>query len=776
MNAATLTAQRVSVRLLLTGAVQGSGIRPKIARLAVQHGLGGCVRNCQSGVEIEAVGLNISVDLFVRTLQELVPDAQIEQSSLAPSFKYTTCESSDAAVFSIDDSQILGPAAFVVPLDCVICKDCLDEVMTPGNRRFGYALNSCAECGPRYSILRSMPYDRQRTSMSVFPMCVECNAEYTDILHRRYHAQTNACPACGPSLWFVSSHTGRSNESDSIQAAVEAILRGDILAVKGVGGYQLICDATNDVIVQRLRERKGRAKKPLAVMVESLDAARQLAHIDPIEELALTGVVGPIVLVRSIRESQLAKSVHPELSDVGLMLPTTALHALLMARVGRPIIVTSGNLEGEPIEYQEESAIRQLQGVADCFLHHDRPILRPIDDSVVRCMAGRQVILRSARGISPMSLKMDWNAKSNPTVLAVGGHQKAAIAISNGKNSVLGPHTGDLTTLANRDRYMEQQRELCNLYHVASVSVAHDLHSDYFTTVLAKSLTGQLGSSQSYPIQHHHAHVVAGMLEHGWLHRHVLGFAFDGTGAGSDNTIWGGEVLLCTATAFRRVARIRPIALVGGETAIRQPWRLAFSLLHDTFGDEAEAIASKLQLENNWLPAIAQMLKTRSLVPSTSSVGRLFDGVASIVCGASNSDYEGEAAMRLESLCSANSDGAYRFDHSGDTLLEMDWRPLIRALVADRLAGTAPGSMAMRFHRAVADCISNIAERFLEYPIVLSGGVFQNRILVELVAALLSNHPQSVGLPGAIPPNDGGLAAGQLAIANYQQSESHLCA
>lgn len=775
MNAVRLTAHRVSVRLLLTGAVQGSGIRPKIARLATQHGLGGHVRNCQSGVEIEATGLKSSIDSFVRSLRELVPDAQIEQSSMDPNYKYPADASGSKEIFSIEDSQTHGPAAFVVPLDLVICKDCLDEVMTPGTRRFGYALNSCTECGPRYSILRSMPYDRKRTSMSPFSMCAECNAEYTNILHRRFHAQTNACPTCGPSVRFDSSNTGGSNASEAIRAAGEAILRGDILAAKGIGGYQLICDATMEVTVRRLRERKGRRKKPLAVMVESLDAARQFAHLDPAEEQALTSIAGPIVLVRSLRESQLAKSVHFELADVGLILPTTALHALLLARVGRPVIVTSGNLEGEPIVYQEDAAIEQLKSVADCFLHHDRAIVRPIDDSVVRCMAGQQVILRAARGISPLSLKMDWNANSKSTLLAVGGHQKAAMAISNGKSSILGPHIGDLNTLANRDRYKEQQRELCNLYRVDSVSVAHDLHSDYFTTEFGKSLTGQPCTAQSHPIQHHHAHVVAGMLEHGWLYRQVLGFAFDGTGAGSDGTIWGGEVLLCTATSFRRVARLRPFPMLGGEAAIRQPWRLAFSLLHDTFGAEAETIARKLKIKNTWLPTIWQMLGNCTLSPCTSSVGRLFDGVASIVCGASTSDYEGEAAMRLESLCSTNTDGAYRLDVSGDTLLEMDWRPLIRALVADRLAGTAPSIMAMRFHRAVASCISNIADRFREYPIVLSGGVFQNRILVELVAALLSHHPQSVGLPGWIPPNDGGLAAGQLAIANYQRNVGPQC-
>lgn len=756
----------ITVIIGLSGEVQGLGVRPRVAHLAVSNGVGGSVRNSRRGVEIVACGSRHSIDAFYRSLINGFPNAKMN----------CTCVDSGECheTFQILESDARGNADYVVPVDRAICDHCLAECFTPGDRRFGYALISCSHCGPRFTTIKAMPYDRQQTGMSDFAMCSACKSEYSDPTHRRYHSQNNACPLCGPTIAFWEGGDQRIEEHGAIEAAARAVLEGRILAMKGVGGYQLACDATVENVVVRLRQLKGRRSKPLAVMVESMEKARSLAKIDSIEHDALKSFVGPIVIVEAKSGNGLCWSVNTGLGQVGIMLPTTAMHALLLRQVGRPLVVTSGNREGEPLEFEEVQATIQLSGIADCFLHHNRPILRPIDDSVVRCMAGNPVTIRAARGLAPMPLDLELEHE----VAALGGEQKSAIAISNGHRAILGPHLGDLHTLRSRDRFLEQQADLLDLMDCHPSAIAQDLHPDFFASRQIASVYA--GGAES--IQHHHAHIVSAMLEQGWLQRTVLGFAFDGMGFGSDGSFWGGEALLASVHEFQRVAHLLPLRLPGGERAIREPWRVAVALICDSLGEEALLSIWRNRLKKQWdsseerLQSLLKWMNVDSLSPRTTSMGRLFDGVAAIVLGIDRCYFEGEAAMRLESSCIQLDDTAYTTAFSEDEPFEIDWRPMIREILRDLEGGLASGRIAMKFHRTIATCLWQIANRFPKFPVVLTGGVFQNRILVERVSDLFRNHLSPLGLPGRIPPNDGGLAAGQLIVANSRMTRGQPCA
>ncbi|MEQ1829512.1 MAG: carbamoyltransferase HypF, partial [Pirellula sp.] len=669
--------------------------------------------------------------------------------------------------FQILESVSEGAVRFVIPRDRVTCEECLHECQTPGDRRFGFALNGCAQCGPRYSLITAMPYDRRHTSMSEFVMCAGCQAEFENPNHRRFHAQTNSCPECGPKVWYEANGElighGETAVAAAIAAAARDICQGRILALKGLGGYQLVCDATNRAVVDRLRSRKGRISKPLAVMTVSVHAALSIAEIDALEENALKSPAGPIVLVRSKQKTCLASNIHAGFCNVGMMLPTTALHMMLLNETKVPLVVTSGNIEGEPLEYRETEATLRLAGIVDCFLHHNRPIVHPIDDSVVQSIAGQLVTLRAARGIAPIPVDYSPNLQ----VMSLGGQQKSAIAFSNGHSTVLGPDLGDLNTVRSRERFLNQKTALQNLLNCESPVFACDQHPDYFSTQWAT----ENSTRECHSIQHHHAHVVSAMVEHGWLGRTVLGFAFDGTGLGTDGTIWGGEVLVANATSFRRVGSLRQFRLVGGDVAAEQPWRTALSLLVDALGRQKALETIDSSVLSHWhvdcvmVANVAQLLQSESASRRTSSMGRLFDGVAALVCGIGHSSFEGEAAMRLEAICDLEVKESYPFSVEEESPFELDWRPMIQGLVADLESHVPAGIMAMKFHRAVSECIATIALRFPDLSVVLAGGVFQNRTLVELVDRQFRNQSTPYAMPCLIPPNDGGLAIGQLAIA-----------
>ncbi len=762
MRATLQATVRTGVQIQLVGDVQGCGIRPTVANLAMQCDLLGSVRNSRQGVDIVLYGTREAIDVFQESLRMRFSSAT--QKTIA----IDTFEPMSG--FQILESVFEGEVQFVIPRDRVTCADCLRECQTPGDRRFGYALIGCAQCGPRYSIIRDLPYDRSQTSMSAFAMCSDCQAEFVDPAHRRFHAQTNCCPKCGPMVWFESNGEILGHGDVAVAAAARDIRNGRILAMKGLGGYQLVCDATNCHAIERLRSRKNRITKPLAVMASSMDEAHAIVEFNALDEETLKGPAGPIVLLQSRTQNYLASNIHTGFPSIGIMLPTTALHMMLLKETKIPLVVTSGNIEGEPLEYRETEATLRLSGIADCFLHHNRPIVNPIDDSVVQSIAGRMVTHRAARGIAPIPIEY----RSESQVLALGGHQKAAVALSNGYTTILGPHIGDLDTVRTRDRFLEQKAMLQSLLRVKSPMMVCDQHLDFFTSQLADEDSGR----NCHAVQHHHAHIVSAMVEHGWLDSTVLGFAFDGTGLGCDGSIWGGEVLVATTASFKRVGHLRTFPLLGGELAVKQPWRIALALLVDAIGEEQtlEIVdANKLrdwQVDRLCMQRLLPLLDRNALSLQTSSMGRLFDGVAALVCGIGQVSFEGEAAMRLEAVCNQDVQQNYHISVSRDSPCEMDWRPMVIELIADLASDVPVGTIAMKFHRAIAECIATISHRYRDFPVVLAGGVFQNRNLVELVDRQLHSLSMPYAMPCQVPPNDGGLALGQLVIATSRMERA----
>ena len=770
--ATTVRATAVAIRFKMSGRVQGIGTRPAIARLALQCSLTGFVDNTCEGVEIHVEGSVADLERFEQSLQACLPD-QAEVTALRRTIaKVARFESFQVgkvpeAQAHDEDRPPASPAQIAsarVPIDVVVCDDCLRETADESNHRHRYPFTSCTNCGPRYSIINRMPYERSDTTMAEFSLCPQCRHEYQSAADRRFHAQTNACPHCGPRCWLRESD-GRiaARDFQAVSRAATAIRDGKIVALKGLGGYQLLVDATSEDVVIRLRQRKQRRGKPLAVLVASLSEAETIAQLDESEKRLLSSPAGPIVVAIANPGSILARAVTGGLNSVGLMLPTTPLHWLLLDIAQRPLVCTSGNVDGEPLAYESDDAFVRLGGIADLWLEHDRVIRRPIDDSVVRIIAGQPVTIRLGRGYAPLPL----DVLTNQPMIALGGHQKAAIAVGNTAQSLLGPHIGDLDTISVRRRFEEQSHQLSELYGISSRRVVCDSHPDFFTTELAER-----NGPEVIRVQHHHAHIVAGMLEYGWFDRQVFGVSFDGTGYGTDATIWGGEFLLATAASFKRIAHLRPFLLPGGEQAVRQPWRVATALVHDALGTEE---ATKLRFETGDPGALLPVLKRPHLSTMTTSAGRLFDGIAALALGVEQNLFEGQAAILLEQVCDLASPGDYAIPIEPSEPMQLDWRPLVRQIVRERKFGVPAGEMAMRFHRGLANAILEVGKSYSALPVVLAGGVFQNRVLTELLAERLCNSNRPVGLPGRIPPNDGGLAAGQLAVAAAREKEMGQC-
>lgn len=760
MPAESLTAVEIhGLRLLASGLVQGLGVRPAVARLARRFDLRGFVANTSQGLLVEVAGASDEVAEFSRQFRGALPGGVVIEH-----LHFAAIEPEKYDGFAIRERCDEGAAAATVPLDLVVCEKCLGEIRDAGDRRAGYPFTSCTQCGPRYSIIAAMPYDRPATSMDSFAFCPACAAEYAAEDDRRFHAQTNACPTCGPRVWLVDAAGRQLSGGDAaIEAAARALLAGRIVALKGLGGYQLLVDATSTAAVERLRERKGRRTKPLAVMVRDLNAAEHLARLSEEERRQLASLAGPIVVVRRRADAPLSPVISPELPTVGLMLPTTPLHALLLDRTRRPLVTTSGNREGGVLACDETSAERELTGIADLWLHHDRPIVRPIDDSVLRVIDGRPCVLRLARGLAP--LRLPPLAGDHPRI-ALGGQQKNAIAIWNGSQAVLGPHVGDLDDLAVCSRWQEQLDSLAALYGVslADAEFVCDAHPDYFTSHYAPAASAWplTGNGHLRKVFHHHAHIAAVMLEHG-LDREVLGLAWDGTGFGEDGTIWGGEALLATRGGFRRVGWLRPFPLPGGEQAIREPWRVAAAF--ESAVDPAAIVVDRSAintLDRGAIHDLVRLLAKPHLMPHTSSLGRLFDGVAALALGVTHSHDDGRPAMLLELAADPQTAGSYSLAWDRASGIA-DWRPLIADVLRDRRQGATPGEIAMRFHRAIADWAADIAAAYPQLPLVLGGGCFQNALLRELLAERLAARPAGVHSPFVLPPGDGGLAAGQLA-------------
>ena len=752
--------QRVTrLRLDMTGAVQGVGFRPFVHRLASTEKLSGFVRNTGDGVSIEVEGATPALERFLTRLdKEMPPRAVVFKRRTAP-----LAPRGDRS-FVVAASTHASAGAAVVMADLATCPDCLREILDPADRRYLYAFTTCMHCGPRYSIIEALPYDRARTTMRHFPLCGACDAEYNDPYCRRFHAEPIACPDCGPrlALWNDSGDVTAAGH-DALREAATAVRRGMIVALKGLGGFQLLADASNDAAVRRLRQRKRRPAKPFALMVPSLEAALGMAHVGEIERRLLVSPEAPIVLLRARPFNPgVAPGVAPDNPRIGVMLPYTPLHHLLLRELACPVVATSGNLGDEPILADENEALERLAGIADCFLVHDRPIRRPVDDSVVRVMAGQPVTLRRARGYAPLPIAC--KAVTEPS-LALGGQQKNAVATGFAGQLFLGPHIGDLAAARARGLFAHLAAELPALHGITPERVACDAHPDYHSTSVA--MESHLPVTR---VPHHLAHVLACMVDNG-LDGPVLGVAWDGTGHGGDGTIWGGEFLTVDPERFRRVAHLRPFRLPGGEAAVREPRRAALGLLHGLHGEdilnntELAPVAAFTAQERG---VLATMLRRGVNAPFTSSAGRLFDAVAALLGLCQLSSFEGEAAMAVEfAACRARETAPLppMIVRGTSGPLMVDWQPLVATLIHERKRGAAPEPLAAALHDGMSATIVEIARRVGRRRVVLTGGCFQNARLTERTVDLLSAAGFAPYFHRRIPPNDGGLAIGQAVFA-----------
>jgi len=760
----TLTGRRIRVQ----GTVQGVGFRPWVYRVAHDVAVTGRVRNDSAGVTIEAFGPPATLDAFVDRLEH---DAARPVAAAVERLETEPIGYEAVAEFSIDASTAADELRVSIPPDLATCPACLAEVHDPSDRRFAYPFTNCTNCGPRFTIVEASPYDRPATTMASFEMCPACRREYETVSDRRFHAQPNACPECGPRLTLLSAD-GTSRESfDPIGDAARALLEGHVVALKGVGGFQLACDATSDDAIRRLRERKHRDEKPFAIMVRTLADARLLAELSPEEESLLRSVERPIVLVRRRPSADLGALLAPSNPLVGIMLANTALHDLLLSAVGRPLVMTSGNLSEEPIARDNDEALARLRGIADALLVHDRGIVTRCDDSVARIIAGKPVVLRRARGYVPRPIQLA--APVDRPVLACGAQLKNTFCLVRGREAVLGPHIGDLDSVPVFRDYQSAIERLSRFLAFTPEVVAHDLHPDYLSTRYALERAGV----RAIGVQHHHAHVASVMAEHG-LEGPVIGLAYDGTGYGTDGAAWGGEILHASRADFTRIATFRPIALAGGDAAIRQPWRLAFALMHDAFGGEPpiDAFPVFRRILRSDLEVVSRMIQRGFNAPAAHGVGRYFDAFGALLLDRVACRYEGQIALELNMAAEDGEAGRYNYEIShGETPWEIDLRPAVRDAVFESLGGEAVGRIAARIHNTLAaasiDVVRAISHRFGRLPVVLSGGCFQNARLAETIVAGLEQEFR-VYLNRRVPPGDGGIALGQAVIAAAQADAS----
>ena len=747
-------------RIEIRGTVQGVGFRPWVARLARELGVAGTVRNDARGVLIEVFADGAVLDRFVEQLRADMPPAarivSLRQEAIA--------ERSHEG-FAIERSEAEGDKALSIPPDLGTCAQCWAEVSDPEDRRHGYAFTNCTNCGPRFTIATGIPYDRAHTTMASFEMCPSCKAEYDDVGDRRFHAQPNACPACGPSLSLVALGEQVLLATDPLRAAADLLIAGGIVGVKGLGGFHLACDATNEEAIRLLRQRKRRDEKPFAVMVRDVDAARSAAALSDDESAWLESQERPIVLAERHPSSPIASEVSPETPLVGLFLPYTPLHHLLLAATGRPLVMTSANVSNEPICKDNDEARRRLAGIADVLLVHDRDIAMRCDDSVARVIAGAPTLMRRSRGFVPRPVMLR-EPVARP-VLACGAHLKNTFCLATGDTAYFGPHIGDLESVAALSFFEEAVERMERILSVRPEVVAHDLHPGYLSTRYAL----QRSADEHVGVQHHHAHVVSAMAEHG-VDGPVLGIAFDGTGAGTDGTSWGGEFLLCFPGEFERLATFRPIRLPGGNVAMREVWRIAYALLHDAFdGDPpVDDIALFDEVPREALRLVGQMLERDLNAPVAHGVGRYFDAFGALGLHRPVSTYEGQIAIAWDFAANGDTSNCYPFEiEDRVSPMRIDLRSAVHALVDDLQNGVSPGRISDRFHETVIRATVTVGAALLDRhgapPVALTGGVFQNARLAAGVEAQLSNKSK-VLRHCEIPPGDGGIAVGQALIAD----------
>lgn len=778
------TSEFKGVELQIQGTVQGVGFRPFIYNLAKQLEISGTVSNNSAGVFIQAAAEPSRLDSFIaRITTEAPPLAEILSVDSKPLNPKLIARND----FSIQHSESAAPANTAIPPDIALCDDCLAELLTPTDRRHSYPFINCTNCGPRFTIVETIPYDRPKTSMKVFPMCPACQQEYDDPTNRRFHAQPNACPDCGPQLSWHDNNGELLRCGNPVRAAVSALRNGSVIAIRGLGGFHLAADGCSEQAIERLRQRKNRPSKPLAIMVQDLDMVATLCHLSKPESDALSSPQHPIVLLREKENGPLANNLHPGVAEVGILLPYTPLHHLLFAEPECPaaLVMTSGNYSGQPICTANEDAIAQLCGIADYFLLHNREILTRVDDSVTRKIHLGMRLIRRARGFTPSPVTL---AHQLPEVLGCGGGLKSTFCLGRRNQAFLSQHIGDLFNLESYEFYTESINHHQEVFEIEPEAVIRDLHPDYLSSRYADE-----HGSPVYKVQHHHAHAVAVMAEH-HLEEPVLAVVLDGTGYGSDGTIWGGEILLSRLTDFERLGHLEQLPLPGGDRAAEEPWRMALSGLFQIYGRDA--------LLDKYLPELMQtvskpqreilvdMMENGFNTPLTTSCGRLFDAVAALLNLRLRSDYEGHAAMELEALASRRVSSAW-FD-TLDAIMADEQSPFfsftngkgeikssefVKMILAESAKGFGTEQIAQRFH---AELICSIAKLVMKFSalydistVVLSGGCMQNRLLLEGLFYVLEKANFPVYTGAKIPVNDGGISFGQIIIGGLQHVSSN---
>jgi hydrogenase maturation protein HypF len=768
-------------QLHIRGVVQGVGFRPHVWRLAREYGLSGTVCNEGGAVVVEVWGNVAQRDAFVEALQQQAPPlAQIRSLSRTP---HHGLPGSDGFLIAVSRPGTIDSG---LSADAAPCEACLRELHDPQDRRYRYPFINCTHCGPRLSITRAIPYDRHTTSMAGFPLCKACREEYASPATRRFHAQATACPQCGPRVWLTDlAGKALAHSDEAIHRCAGLITEGAIVAIKGVGGFHLACDATRDEAVAQLRQRKQRPDKPLAVMVTDLAMACRLARVSEAEAQLLGAAAAPIVVLESLGNGAVSAAVSPGLNTLGCMLAYSGLHRLLLEAVAQPLVMSSGNRHGEPLLADNDEAVAQLAGVADYLLLHDRPITYRLDDSVVRVVAGQPRLLRRARGYVPETLPLPEGFALADGVLAMGAEMKNSFCLLQRGRAMVSPYMGVLSVLGNYDHYRQSIDSYSQLLRFSAQQLVVDAHPGYHATQLGAAWAAERGLPLQ-TVQHHHAHIASCMAEHGLpLHSEpVLGIALDGLGYGEDGTLWGGEFLLADYRYAQRLAALDAVALPGGEAANREPWRNAFAHLHHALGWEAVAAQySSLpvieRLQQKPLSTLGRMMAQQLNSPLSSSAGRLFDAAAALlgICFDGMS-YEGQAAMELEQLASVQFPGAQGYPcamQNSDGVQRITWGPLWHHLLQDLQAGVITSLIAARFHHTLINAVAGQARQLVAaHPVttvVLCGGVFQNQLLAEGVLALLEGEGLKVLLPARLPANDGGIALGQAVIAAARNLE-----
>ncbi|MFH0768199.1 MAG: carbamoyltransferase HypF [Chloroflexota bacterium] len=761
------TVVRDLVHISVRGVVQGVGFRPFIYQLATRYNLKGWVCNTSEDVKIEVEGEAEAIEQFLLALREQAPPrATIEDIIIThhPPANYEKFEIRHS-IAEEGKYQLVSP-------DIATCQDCLREILSPDDRRYHYPFTNCTNCGPRFTIIEDIPYDRPQTTMRHFQMCPECQKEYDDPLNRRFHAQPNACPKCGPALTLLDAGGNPVATSDVIATTSHLLREGKIIAIKGLGGFLLACDATSEASVNLLRQRKRRPFKPLAIMVSTIEEAKKHCYVNKEEEKLLTSPYSPIVLMKWKAKSSVSPAVAPNLKYLGVMLPYTPLHHLLLRETGLPLVMTSGNLSEEPIAKDNDEAVRRLSRIVDYFLVHNRDIYARYDDSVTMVERGSPQLIRRARGYAPYPIHLNFRSQQ---ILGCGAELKNTFCLTRDEYAFLSQHIGDMENLETMEHFANTIALYKRLFRIDPNIIAHDLHPEYLATKYAQELAVKSPVLRLVPVQHHYAHIVSGMVDNG-LETPVIGVALDGTGYGTDGNIWGGEFLVADYRGFTRMGHLEYLPLPGGELAIRKPYRIAISYLLSLLGEAA--LNSNLpflkQVDHAEIDIIHRQIEKKINSPLTSSCGRLFDAVSALIGVRSEVEYEAQAAIELEMLAhnEVEETGYYPFaiiEQSGLSLIKLE--SLFSAIIHDLQSDTTQAKIAAKFHNSVARMVVELCKVISGktgiIQVVLSGGVFQNRLLLRKAISLLEDSGFKVFTHRQVPTNDGGISLGQVVIANF---------